>query len=97
MIRRSAMRIRSSPTVRVPVRIMPGRFVSILLASETWAHAIVLDWRCLVVWLAEKRAFVFPFGAPDQRTVFTPERVAIEKLDGTVIAERQTKGLVHRP
>jgi hypothetical protein len=29
-----------------------------------------------------------PFGADDQRTAFTPERVAIEKLDGTVVSER---------
>jgi hypothetical protein len=32
---------------------------------------------------------VWPYGAPDQRTVFTPERIAIEKLDGTVVAERR--------
>jgi hypothetical protein len=31
---------------------------------------------------------VFPYGAPDQRTMFTPQRIAIEKLDGTVVAER---------
>ena len=29
-----------------------------------------------------------PFGADDQRTAFTPERVAIKKLDGTVVSER---------
>jgi hypothetical protein len=29
-----------------------------------------------------------PFGADDQRTDFTPDRVAIEKLDGSVVAER---------
>ncbi len=28
------------------------------------------------------------YGARDQRTMFTPERIAIEKLDGTVVAER---------
>jgi hypothetical protein len=27
-------------------------------------------------------------GAPDQRTMFTPERIAIEKLDGALVAER---------
>jgi hypothetical protein len=26
---------------------------------------------------------VVPYGAPDQRTMFTPDRIAIEKLDGT--------------
>jgi hypothetical protein len=31
---------------------------------------------------------VLPFGAPDQRTMFTPERIAIEKLDGTLVAGR---------
>jgi hypothetical protein len=45
--------------------------------------------RRLTAWLHHQRASVLPFGAPDQRTMFTPERVAIEKLDGTVLAERQ--------
>ena len=44
--------------------------------------------RRMTVWLHEERSSVFPFGAPDQRTMFTPERIAIEKLDGTTIAER---------
>ena len=29
-----------------------------------------------------------PFGAADQKTDFTPERIAIEKLDGRLVAER---------
>ena len=29
-----------------------------------------------------------PFGAPDLHMSFTPQRIAIEKLDGTVVAER---------
>ena len=33
-------------------------------------------------------ASVFPYGADDQRTDFTPNRIAIEKLDGTVVKER---------
>ena len=33
-------------------------------------------------------ASVQPFGADDQKTDFTPGRVAIEKLDGAVISER---------
>ena len=45
--------------------------------------------RRMTVWLHEERSSVFPFGAPDQRTMFTPERIAIEKLDGTVVAERR--------
>jgi hypothetical protein len=44
--------------------------------------------RRMTVWLHEERSSVFPYGAPDQRTMFTPERIAIEKLDGTVVAER---------
>lgn len=44
--------------------------------------------RRMTVWLHEERSSVFPFGAPDQRTMFTPESVAIEKLDGKIIAER---------
>ena len=45
--------------------------------------------RRMTVWLHEERSSVYPFGAPDQRTMFTPERIAIEKLDGTIVAERQ--------
>src|SRR5262244_553774 len=44
--------------------------------------------RRMTVWLHEERSSVFPYGAPDQRTMFTPERIAIEKLDGTLVAER---------
>ena len=47
------------------------------------------DPRRMTVWLHEQRASVRPFGAPDQRTMFTPDRIAIEKLDGTVVAERR--------
>jgi hypothetical protein len=46
-----------------------------------------LSARRMSVWLKEERASVLPFGAPDQRTAFTPERLAIEKLDGAVVAE----------
>lgn len=45
--------------------------------------------RRMTVWLHEERSSVFPFGAPDQRTMFTPERIAIEKIDGTLVAERR--------
>ena len=44
--------------------------------------------RRMTVWLHEERSSVSPYGAPDQRMVFTPERIAIEKLDGTMVAER---------
>jgi hypothetical protein len=44
--------------------------------------------RRMSVWLHEQRSSVLPYGAPDQRTMFTPDRIAIEKLDGRPIAER---------
>ncbi|MBV8592631.1 MAG: hypothetical protein JO212_21650, partial [Acetobacteraceae bacterium] len=44
--------------------------------------------RRMTVWLHEERSSVLPYGAPDQRTMFTSERIAIEKLDGTLVAER---------
>jgi hypothetical protein len=44
--------------------------------------------RRMTVWLHEERASVTPYGAPDQRTMFTPDRVAIEKPDGAVVAQR---------
>jgi hypothetical protein len=44
--------------------------------------------RQMTVWLHEERSSVTPYGAPDQRTMFTPDRIAIEKLDGKVVAER---------
>ena len=46
------------------------------------------DSRRMTVWLHEQRASVLPFGAPDQRTMFTPDRIAIEKLDGALVGER---------
>jgi hypothetical protein len=44
--------------------------------------------RRMTVWLHEERSSVLPYGAPNQRTMFTPERIAIEKLDGTLVTER---------
>jgi hypothetical protein len=46
------------------------------------------DPRRMTIWLHEQRASILPFGAPDQRTMFTPDRIAIEKLDGALVAER---------
>jgi hypothetical protein len=45
--------------------------------------------RRMTVWLHEERSSVMPYGASDQRTMFTPDRIAIEKLDGTPVAERR--------
>src|SRR5215813_3439099 len=44
--------------------------------------------RRLTAWLHQERSSVLPFGAPDQRAMSTLGRIAIEKLDGTVVAER---------
>jgi hypothetical protein len=44
--------------------------------------------RRMTVWLHQERSSVAPYGAADQRTVFTPDRIAIEKLDGTLVAAR---------
>jgi hypothetical protein len=44
--------------------------------------------RQMAVALHREWASVRPFGAPDQKTDFTPQRIAIEKLDGRVVAER---------
>ena len=44
--------------------------------------------REMTVWLHEERASVTPFGAPGQRTDFTPGRIAIVKPDGAVVSER---------
>jgi len=44
--------------------------------------------RQMTVSLHEEWASVQPYGAADQRTSFTAGRVAIEKLDGAIVAER---------
>ena len=46
--------------------------------------------RRMTVALQREWASVQPFGAPDQRSDFTPDRIAIEKLDGQVVAERRS-------
>ena len=45
--------------------------------------------RRIAVTLHNEWASVRPFGAADQKTDFTPERIAIEKLDGRLVAERR--------
>jgi hypothetical protein len=45
--------------------------------------------RGMLVSLHQENSSVQPFGAPDQKTQFTADRVAIEKLDGRVVAERR--------
>jgi hypothetical protein len=46
------------------------------------------DPRRMTVWLHAQRASLLPYGAPDQRTVFTSDRIVIEKVNGTVVGER---------
>jgi len=46
--------------------------------------------RRMTVWLHEERSSVAPYGAPDQRTMFTPDRIAIEKINGTLVVERRS-------
>ena len=36
--------------------------------------------RRMTAWLHQERSSVLPFGAPDQRTMFTPELIAIERV-----------------
>ena len=45
--------------------------------------------RRVTVWMHEGRSSLVPFDAADQCTMYAPDRVAIEKLDGTVLAERR--------
>jgi hypothetical protein len=47
-----------------------------------------LNRRQMTVRLHEEHASVQPFGAPGQRTDFTPGRIAIERADGSVVTER---------
>ncbi len=44
--------------------------------------------RRMTVALDHEWASLRPFGADDQKTAFTPSRVAVEKLDGRVVSER---------
>jgi hypothetical protein len=44
--------------------------------------------RRLTAWLLEERAWIFPFGSPKHGMSFTPDRVAVETLDGAVMSER---------
>lgn len=46
--------------------------------------------RSLTVWLHEQRAMIAPAGAADPFVLVTPDRVSIERSDGTVVAERRT-------
>jgi len=63
----------------------------IVTGGELWGiKGLVQDPspRQMTVALHHEWASLAPYGAPDQKTDFTPERIAIEKLDGQVVAER---------
>lgn len=47
------------------------------------------DPRRMTVWLHDQRTSLLPYGAPDQKAIFSPERIAVEKIDGTLVAERR--------
>jgi len=49
--------------------------------------------RRMTVWLHEERSSVAPYGAPDQRTMFTPDRIAIEKINGTLWSSAVRQGI----
>lgn len=67
--------------VRVSV-VSSGKFFELLGIAQDRTP------RELTVYLHEERASLKPYGAPDKQTSFTPERIAIEKLDGEVLMER---------
>jgi hypothetical protein len=46
--------------------------------------------RRVTAWLREERTSFSSYGAPDQRLVFTPERISLDRLDGKVVTERRT-------
>jgi hypothetical protein len=61
---------------------------SVVGGGELWAMKGVVpdrESREIVVSLHEQWISVQPYGAPDQRSQFTPGRVAIEKLDGQLV------------
>jgi hypothetical protein len=64
---------------------------TIVTGGELWGiKGLVQDPspRQMTVALHHEWASVQPFGSPDQKTDFTPDRIAIEKLDGHVVTER---------
>ncbi|MEV5388169.1 hypothetical protein [Streptomyces sp. NPDC052721] len=64
---------------------------TIVTGGRLWVMKGVVqdaDPREMTVTAHAQHASVHPFGASDQRTDFTPDRIAIEKLDGRIVAER---------
>jgi hypothetical protein len=64
---------------------------TIVSGGELWGiKGVVQDAapRRMTVALDREWASVQPYGSPDHKTAFTPDRIAIETLDGAVVAER---------
>jgi hypothetical protein len=64
---------------------------TIVTGGEFWAmKGVEQDEspRRMVVGLQREWSSLRPYGAKDQRTSFTPDRIAVERLDGEVLAER---------
>jgi hypothetical protein len=68
-----------------------GVRASIVTGGTLWGmKGLVQDAakRQMSVALHEQSASVAPFGAPDRKTAFTPQRIAIETIDKDIVAER---------
>ena len=48
-----------------------------------------LDPRQMTVWSHSQRCALSPYGAADQRSMFRSDRIAVEKIDGPLVAERR--------
>jgi hypothetical protein len=68
---------------KVEVTVVSGGFFSLKGRPQDSAP------RRMTVWLHEERTSITPYGASDQRAVFTPQRISIEKIDGRVVAEHR--------
>jgi hypothetical protein len=65
--------------------------VTLVSGGQLWANKGVNQDdapRKLTVSLHEEKTSLVPFGRPDWRMTFTPDRVAIQSLAGAIIAER---------
>jgi hypothetical protein len=68
------------------LRQVRGRIISGGLLYDLKGQAQDRTPRQMTVALRRVATQLQPFGAPDQRMIFTPERTVIEKLDGTTVA-----------
>jgi hypothetical protein len=68
------------------LRQVRGRIISGGLLYDLKGQAQDRTPRQMTVALRRVATQLQPFGAPDQRMIFTPERTVIEKVDGTTVA-----------